>query len=135
MSERPYAVIYDGDCGMCSRLARRLADLDRRGLFELIPSRQDGVHDRFPWIPPEAYDRALQLVRQSDSVTWEGSAAVEEIVRRLRGGRLVAWLFSVPFGRRAADRIYRWVADRRHELGCGNHCRIQTTGSGSGAGE
>jgi predicted DCC family thiol-disulfide oxidoreductase YuxK len=123
-TDRPYTVIYDGNCGMCTRLVRRLSDLDKRDAFEIIPSQQEDVHARFPWIAPEAYERALQLVRRADNTTWEGSAAVEEIISRLRAGWLVSWIFAVPFGRRVADRIYRWVADHRHELGCGDHCRI-----------
>jgi predicted DCC family thiol-disulfide oxidoreductase YuxK len=117
---------------MCSRLARKLSDLDRRKTFEMIPSREEGIEARFPWIKPEDYDRALQLVRRADGKTWEGSAAVEEIVSQLRAGWLVSWMFAVPFGRRVADRLYRWVADHRRELGCGDHCQIHTTPFGDG---
>ncbi|MEO7102252.1 MAG: DUF393 domain-containing protein, partial [Gemmatimonadaceae bacterium] len=106
---RPYAVIYDGQCGMCQRLIRRLKRLDKRHDFEAVSSQDPSVLERFPWIPQAAYAESLQLVRQSDGRTWQGAAAVEEILSRLRAGRWVSWLFSVPFGRRVADRLYRWV--------------------------
>lgn len=131
MSGRAYTVIYDGACGMCCRLARTLVELDRKRVFEVAPSQQGGIEERFPWITREALDRALQLVRQSDGRTWEGAAAVEQIVRRLRGGRLVSWLFAVPFARGAADRVYRLVAENRSRLGCGEHCPVQATRSGA----
>lgn len=129
---RRYTVVYDGHCGMCTRLAARLAALDERRVFEIIPSQQQGVEARFPWIPAKAYSEALQLVRNGDKQTWQGAAAIEEIVSLLRNGWLVSWLFVVPFGRRIANRLYRWFADHRHELGCGEHCQVHATPSGTG---
>lgn len=119
---RPYTVIYDGQCSVCQSLARRLEILDTRHDFASVPSQAPSVPDRFPWIPPDAYGTSLQLVRQSDGRTWQGAAAIEEILSRLRAGKWVLWLFEIPFGRRVADRLYRWFADHRHELGCGEHC-------------
>jgi predicted DCC family thiol-disulfide oxidoreductase YuxK len=129
---RPYTVIYDGQCGMCQRLVKRLEILDTRHDFEVVSSQESSVLDRFPWIPQEAYAESLQLVRQRDARTWQGAAAVEEILSRLRAGRWVSWLFSIPFGRHVADRLYRWFADHRHELGCGEHCRVQAPASAVG---
>ena len=81
--------------------------------------------DRFPWIPPEAYAESLQLVRRIDGRTWQGTSAVEEILGHLRVGRWFSWLFSIPLGRRAADRLYRWFVGHRRDLGCGDHCAAQ----------
>ena len=106
--------------------------LDNRHDFEAVPSEQPSVLERFPWIPPGAYAKSLQLVRQSDGRTWQGASAVEEILSRLRAGRWVSWLFSIPFGRRVADRLYRWFADHRHELGCGDHCPVQAPAAAVG---
>lgn len=122
---RPYTVLYDGHCGVCSRLVKRLAALDRRSVFEMVPSQQPDVAERFPWIPASAFAESLQLVRNSDKRTWQGAMAVEEILKRLRAGWVVLWVFSVPFGRRLADRLYRWLADHRHVAGCGEHCSVQ----------
>ena len=120
-----YAVVYDGNCGICTRLVQRLRKLDRRGRLEIVPSQGAGVRARFPWIPPSAYDESIQLVRKSDGETWQGAAAVERIIDALRAGWTVSWIFSIPFARPIAERLYRWVADHRGELGCGEHCQIQ----------
>ncbi|MEO7963147.1 MAG: DCC1-like thiol-disulfide oxidoreductase family protein [Gemmatimonadaceae bacterium] len=53
---------------------------------------------------------------------WQGAAAIEEIVRALPKGRLVSWMFAIPFARPIADRFYRWFARHRRQLGCGSHC-------------
>jgi len=125
-------VIYDGHCGMCTRLVKRVARLDTRGTLEIIPSQTAGVRDRFPWIPDNAYDESLQVVRASDGRTWEAAAAVEEIIRALRAGWVVSWLFRIPFARRIAERGYRWIADHRGELGCGAHCQTHTVSPATG---
>ncbi len=127
-----YTVIYDGNCGICTRLVRRLRRLDTRGRLEIIPSQTAGVHARFPWIPPNAYDESLQLVRKLDGRTWQGAAAVERIIDTLRAGWAVSWVFSIPFARPLAERLYRWVADHRDKLGCGEHCQLQTTPRAAG---
>jgi predicted DCC family thiol-disulfide oxidoreductase YuxK len=121
----PYTVIYDGHCGVCTRLVHRLAKLDRKRVFEIVPSQPAEVRTRFPWISSEQFAESLQLVRDSDERTWQGAAAVEEIIRRLESGWVVSWLFDIPFARPIADRLYRWFADHRHELGCGDHCALR----------
>lgn len=132
-ANRRYTVVYDGDCGVCTALATRLAALDERAVFEIVPSQQQGVQARFPWIPATAYAEALQLVRNSDGRTWQGAAAIEEIVGMLRGGWLVSWIFMMPCGRRTADRLYRWFAGHRHELGCGEPCETHVAASDADA--
>ena len=119
-----YTVIYDGHCSVCTRLAHRLAQMDRRGEFEIVASQVPGVRERFPWISGADLDTSLQLVRSSDNETWARSRAVEEILGNLRGARHVAWLFELPFARAIADRFYRWFASNRGRLGCGKHCSL-----------
>lgn len=97
--------------------------MDTRGVFEPVPSQLSGVQDRFPWIPPSAYGESLQLVRTSDNTTWQGAAAVEEIISRLRAGWIFSWIFAIPFARPVAERAYRWFAAHRNKLGCGDHCQ------------
>jgi predicted DCC family thiol-disulfide oxidoreductase YuxK len=129
MSDTPdkqLTVIYDGHCGVCTRLAKRVAKLDTHGILEIVPSQEPGVRERFPWIPANAYDESLQVIRTSDGSTWQGAAGVEEIIGTLRAGWMVSWLFLLPFARRIAERAYRWFADHRGELGCGDHCQTHT---------
>jgi predicted DCC family thiol-disulfide oxidoreductase YuxK len=121
-----YTIIYDGDCKVCQRLARRLAKWDQRGCFEIVPSQQSGVRARFPWIPARAYLESLQLVR-SDGRTWQGAAAIERITSVLPRGRWFAWIFRIPLVRPIAERLYRWFARNRYRLGCGEHCQLRRT--------
>ena len=123
-SGRPYTIVYDGACKVCQGLVRRLEKWDRRRVFEIVPSQLAGVYARFPWIPARAYTESVQLVRR-DGRTWQGAAAIEEIVDRLPKGKLVTWVFSIPFVRPLAERFYRWFARNRYHLGCGEHCQFR----------
>jgi len=116
-----YTVVFDGSCQICSRLAGVLGEWDHGRLLEILPSHSPGLSERFPSIPAGRYAEALQLIGP-DGQTWEGAAAIEEIVRVLPKGRMIAWVFRIPFGRRLADRFYRWFARNRYRLGCGKHC-------------
>ena len=118
---RAFTVVYDGNCKVCTRLSRLLADLDTRHQFEVIPSQSPGVRARFPWIPARAYAESIQVIDRSGR-TWQGAVALETILNALPKGRLVAWVFKIPFVRPLVERFYRWFARNRYRLGCGEHC-------------
>lgn len=121
MSERPYTLVYDGDCRICTRSVDLVSSWDRRGAVEIVPFQRGGVRERFPWIPEESFRQAMQLVGPENE-TWSGAAAAERLVRLLPGGRPLGCLFALPFARPLADRVYRFVARNRYRLGCGTHC-------------
>lgn len=118
---RPFTVVYDGNCKVCTRLARVLEQWDRRRQLEIVPSQAPGVYARFPWIPPRAYAESLQVIDRGGH-TWQGAAALETIINALPKGRLLSWIFRIPFARPLAERFYRWFARNRYKLGCGEHC-------------
>ena len=122
---RPYTVIYDGYCKVCGRMVRMLAKWDRNHVLEIIPSQDAGVRARFPWIPARSYSESIQVVRASDGRTWQGAAALEQLVKVLPKGRLISWLFKIPLVRPLADRFYRSFARNRYKFGCGEHCAVR----------
>jgi predicted DCC family thiol-disulfide oxidoreductase YuxK len=119
---RAYTVVFDGDCKVCTRLSHVLRTWDRHHELEVVSSQQPGVMARFPWIPARAYGDALQMIA-ADGTTWQGAAAIEQLLDVLPKGKLVSWVFSIPFARALADRFYKWFARNRYKLGCGSHCQ------------
>jgi predicted DCC family thiol-disulfide oxidoreductase YuxK len=101
-----YRVIYDGDCTVCTRIA---TVLERWGgdLLDVQPSTE----------PSDS----LQVI-SPDGRLWERGPAVEQLLRVLPRGRLITWVFHIPFVRGLTDRFYRWFARNRYRLGCGKHC-------------
>jgi predicted DCC family thiol-disulfide oxidoreductase YuxK len=119
---RPYTVVFDGNCRVCGRIVRLLTGWDRDArLLELVSSQSPGVQARFPWIPARAYAESVQLVGPGGQ-TWQGARAVEQILDVMPKGKLLSWVFKLPFARPAAERFYRWFARNRYRLGCGEHC-------------
>jgi predicted DCC family thiol-disulfide oxidoreductase YuxK len=122
---RRYAVIYDGHCKVCGRMVRVLAKWDANRELEIIASQIPGVRERFPWIPARAYVDSMQVVRAGDGKTWQAAAAIEELLKVLPRGKLISWMFKIPFVRPLVDRFYRWFARNRYRLGCGEHCAVR----------
>jgi predicted DCC family thiol-disulfide oxidoreductase YuxK len=122
---RPYTVVFDGQCKVCTRVVRALEKWDRNRELEIVASQTPGVQARFPWIPPRAYVDSLQLVGPGGR-TWQGAAAIEQLLDVLPKGKRISWIFSIPFMRRLADRVYRWFARNRYKLGCGDHCQLRS---------
>ena len=121
---RAWVLVYDGNCNVCGKLVRVLQKWDRDGMLEIAPSQAPGVQARFPWIPARAYTESVQLVGPNGH-TWQGAAAVERVIDLMPKGRLVTWVFSIPFVRPLAERFYRWFARNRYRLGCGEHCQFR----------
>lgn len=122
---RSYTVIYDGNCNVCKKLVGLLDRWDGSGKLEVIPSQGAGVSARFPWIPARAFAESVQVVRASDGRTWQGAAAIEELLDALPRGRWITWLFSIPLARKLAEKFYRWFARNRYHMGCGEHCQLR----------
>jgi predicted DCC family thiol-disulfide oxidoreductase YuxK len=121
---RAYTVVYDGACKVCNRLVSLLERWDRLQLLEIVPSQNTAVYARFPWITPEAYAEAVQLIGPGGR-TWQGAAAIEELLRILPLGGSLAWVFRVPLVGSSIDRFYRWFAKHRYRFGCGEHCQYR----------
>jgi predicted DCC family thiol-disulfide oxidoreductase YuxK len=121
-TSRRYTVIYDGQCKVCTRSVELLTKWDRNHDLEIIPSQTPGVREKFPWITPRAYADSIQVVRNQDGKTWQGAAALEELLDVLPKGRLISWLFRIPLVRPLVDKSYGWFARNRYRLGCDEHC-------------
>jgi len=122
---RPYTVVYDGHCNVCKRLVLMVTKWDRNGDIEILPAQTPGLGARFPWIPARAYLESVQVIETRSGRTWQGAAALERILDILPKGKLVTWVFSIPFVRPLAEKFYRWFARNRYQLGCGEHCRLR----------
>ena len=121
---RPYTVVYDGACKVCTRIVHVLRSWDRHSVLEIVPSQAAGVRARFPWIPDRAYAESVQVIGPGGQ-TWQGARAVEQVLDVLPKGKLITWIFSIPFVRPLAERFYRWFARNRYRLGCGEHCQYR----------
>ncbi|GAA0526413.1 hypothetical protein GCM10011581_13250 [Saccharopolyspora subtropica] len=111
MSELP-VLIYDGDCGFCTRSVRWAERLPVR---MRILAWQEADLAAYRTTPERARHEVL-WVAPSGRV-FGGAAAVAELLRSARlPWPVVGWAMSAPVLRWVAERVYRWVADNRSRL-------------------
>ena len=115
-----HLVLYDGDCGLCSRVVRWLIAADRRGVLHFAPLQGPTARTlrrRCADIPDDL-DSVLYVDRSTGGeVVSSRAAAVIRLGRLLGGawGLAAAVLSRLP--RRLADAAYDAVARRRHRFG------------------
>lgn len=110
-----WRLIYDGDCGFCRRQIERVDRLDAGNLIEFEPFQEaDLAHHGISLAEAQ---EAMQLVSPGGNV-WQGAESAREIFRLLPRTRPLAWLFKLPGVMFVAERIYRFIARRRHRFGC-----------------
>ena len=109
-------LIYDGDCGVCTKLSRFVTTGVRKASGDFaVSAYQDADLDGLG-LTAEQCDEALQWVSSTGRV----SSAQNAVARVLLAGRLPFKLLGavilVPGINALAGVAYRWVALNRHRL-------------------
>jgi predicted DCC family thiol-disulfide oxidoreductase YuxK len=120
---RPWTLVYDGSCNVCSRLVRRVQKWDTRHVIQAVASQNDTASTRFPWISREEFDESMYVVA-ADGRTWSGADAARQLLRILPFGWLLGLLWGLPTFGALADRGYRLFARNRYRFGCSEHCAV-----------
>lgn len=130
LAER-WTLVYDGDCGFCTRSVSWLARWDRGGRLRFVRSQDAAALAALPPMTQDALAAAMHLVTPGGRV-FAGAAAAPHVLRLVPGGTALAALFRVPGVPALADRVYRWVARHRHQLpGATASCDVEA-GPGRG---
>jgi predicted DCC family thiol-disulfide oxidoreductase YuxK len=114
-------LIYDGDCGFCTRSA---------GLVAHLPVAVRLV----PWQEADLTALGVTEQRARQEVIWVGTTGrirggAEAVAAIFRHSRrpwpAIGWLLSAPVMRNLAGVLYRWVAANRYRLpGSTPACRL-----------
>ncbi len=125
-----HLVLYDGECGVCSRIVRWLLAADRRGLLHFAPlqgATAAELRRRWPALPADL-DSVVYVDRSggSEQVSWRSEALFR--LCRLLGGpwRAAAVLAWLP--RPLTDFAYDAFARRRHLFGDPDTCALPSPG-------
>lgn len=109
-------LIYDGDCGVCTKLSRLVTKTVRANRGDFVVSAYQDADLGVLGLTAEQCDEALQWVASTGQV----SSAQDAAARVLLAGRLpwrpVGALILVPGVNALAGLVYRWVARNRHRL-------------------
>jgi predicted DCC family thiol-disulfide oxidoreductase YuxK len=107
-------LIFDGECGFCTRARNLLVRLDRRDRITTLPYQRAGV----------AEEAGVSRAALAGAVFWDGgdggrywgAEAINAALSAALGTRLPLRLYRLPGVGRLQDRVYRWVAANRHRL-------------------
>jgi len=120
-------VVYDGACGVCSRLARRFRPLLERRGFALVPLQAPWMSSRLRFSYGIPLENLLDEMRvlTADGRALAGGDAVLFLAGRIWWARPLAALGSLPLLRALLHRGYRWFAANRHRFS--RSCAIHST--------
>ncbi|HUG28000.1 MAG TPA: DUF393 domain-containing protein [Gemmatimonadales bacterium] len=116
MLSRP-VLLWDGNCGFCQRWVAQVERWDRAGRIETLRAADRAKYSELLRISDQDLNHAMHLAIPGGRVL-AGGRAVPEIFRLLPGWRWLVWVFRLPGVAWVTDRVYAWVAARRHALGC-----------------
>ena len=106
-------VLFDSDCGFCTRSAGVLRRLDRARRLDLVPLRATAG---LPDAPPERLLLERMHVRDAAGGWSTGGAAWLRIADVVPALGPLAWFARLPFIRPLVEPVYAVVADHRHRL-------------------
>jgi predicted DCC family thiol-disulfide oxidoreductase YuxK len=107
----PALVLYDPDCGMCTRLAEIGRRRQRPGALEWVPNDSEQAQELLRRHGLLGREQDTLVVVEGESATQE-SAAVVRTALRLRWpwkGAAAVWLVPRPL----RDAVYRRISERR----------------------
>jgi predicted DCC family thiol-disulfide oxidoreductase YuxK len=107
-------LIFDGNCGMCTRARNGLLRLNRTGRLRTEPMQKPGVAERVGVTAERLAESGWWL--DSSGAVFAGAEAINAALCAAVGTRLPLWFYRVPGIGALQERIYRWVAVHRYRF-------------------
>ncbi len=114
--EKP-TLVYDGECFLCRLWVERARQFAGDSVC-FLPSSHPGLRERFPQIPADHYEKAVQWV-DANGRSWSGAAAIGQMLAYSGHPvwRMAEWFRQhVPMAGFLADWCYQIVARNRRFL-------------------
>lgn len=106
------SLVFDGNCGFCTRMLGWLRLIDRRRVIESVPYQRPGVPESLGLTERQCAE-SLRW-RGGDGRQVEGAEAVSAALAVALRTELPSRLYRRTSG--VQQRLYQWVAANRHRL-------------------
>ncbi len=110
----PVELLYDVDCGICTRSVGVLRRIDRRRRVTALPLQSEVARQRFGLTEELARQQVWTL--DARGRRRGGAEAVNVALSAALGSSAPLWLYRLPGVRWLQDRVYRAVVANRHRL-------------------
>jgi predicted DCC family thiol-disulfide oxidoreductase YuxK len=117
-------VIFDDDCGFCTRSVNFFRSLDWLRRYEWLARSDRALPARYPRMAADRTAGEMVSVRP-DGGTLGGFYAVRDILLGLPLTFLPALFMYVPGVPLAGVPVYRWIAKNRHRFGGTATCAVK----------
>ena len=123
-------ILYDADCGFCTRWAWRLARIGRVGKrgFHLAPLQAPWVRERLKLSEKDLLHEMRVLT--ADDVLYGGADSVVFLAQQVWWARPFTALAKLPGVMPLLRAAYRWVARNRHQLSAA--CSVERSAPSAG---
>jgi len=112
MTQRP-VLIFDGDCGFCTRTANAVKRLDTQQRFDVLPWQTRGLLAASGLNEQQVTEAAWYI--DAEGRKHRGAGAINTALNALGGiYRIASWVYRVPGLKQVEDLIYKWVARNRY---------------------
>lgn len=105
-------MIFDGDCKFCAVWIRRWKHATR-DFVDYLPFQDGSVAARFPELPREQFEAAVQLIGPDGSVYSGAEAAFRALASNPHEQFLLDWYTHSPAFARTTECAYRFIARNR----------------------
>jgi predicted DCC family thiol-disulfide oxidoreductase YuxK len=112
----PLYMLYDADCGLCSRTAQAMRMLDVRGRLRVIPLQRASAHLGGAAPPISSLLATLHVGNPADGWSTGGAAAMR-LARAIPVLRTLAWAGALPGMRRLVEPGYWLLVTNRDTIG------------------
>lgn len=103
-------ILYDGECGLCSRLVQAVLVRDRAGVFRFCALQSPWAQDVLRRHGLSTTDFDTMVLVEGDRIHLRSAAALR-VSRRLPWWRWTGAFLLLP--RALRDAVYGWIARRR----------------------
>lgn len=109
-SDRPYLLLYDGECSLCVGFSKAVRRWDRRKRIDLVPFDDPRVRSIAPGMSEETLRRSFHLAFPDGRIR-SGSQAMPDLLSLLPGWKTVGWLLRhLPGALWLSEQLYAWIA-------------------------